>query len=170
MNRPVLVHSGGAAAGRDPGPAEGAVQRFPLQLVTQGAVITTFQTTLFPLAFARGNQVFQAARSLRRRFAAFRAALIPLHPKLVFALARNGQLRELVQDAGSHTMFGLTVSLCGGCGSVWDAPLNVHSQERERIGRKFMGEFRARYLNFARHRGDLRRVLERIVITPASRA
>jgi hypothetical protein len=46
--------------------------------------------------------MFQTARRLHGRLAAFGATLVALHSQLIFALPRNGQTRELVFNALSH--------------------------------------------------------------------
>jgi len=46
--------------------------------------------------------MFQTARRLYGWFAAFGATLVALHSQLIFALPRNGQMRELVFNALSH--------------------------------------------------------------------
>jgi hypothetical protein len=48
--------------------------------------------------------MFQTARRLHGRFAAFGATLVALHSQLIFALPRNGQMRELVFNALSHDL------------------------------------------------------------------
>jgi hypothetical protein len=73
-----------------------------LQFVAESAVITAFEPALFSLAFARFYQVFQTTRSLDRLLTALRAPLVSLHTQLIFSLARNSQIRELVFDAFSH--------------------------------------------------------------------
>jgi hypothetical protein len=73
-----------------------------LQFVTEGAVVTALEATLFSLAFAGFYQVFQTTRALNGLLTAFRATLVPLHAQLIFSLARNSQIRELVFNAFSH--------------------------------------------------------------------
>jgi hypothetical protein len=73
-----------------------------LQLVTESAVITAFESAFLALPFACFYQVFQATRPLHGRLTALRAPLVPLHAQLIFSLARNGQRREFVFDAFSH--------------------------------------------------------------------
>jgi hypothetical protein len=73
-----------------------------LKFVAERAVVAAFQTAIAPLAFARSDQMLEAARCLNGRFAAFSATLIALHPKLILALPRNRQMGELVFNASSH--------------------------------------------------------------------
>jgi chromate transport protein ChrA len=73
-----------------------------LQFVTESAVVPAFEATLFSLAFASFYQVFQTTRALDGLLTALRATLVPLHAQLIFSLARNSQIRELVFNAFSH--------------------------------------------------------------------
>ena len=73
-----------------------------LQLVTESAVITAFESAFLALPFAGFYQVFQTTRPLDRWLTALRAPLVSLHPQLIFSLARNSQVCELVFDAFSH--------------------------------------------------------------------
>ena len=49
--------------------------------------------------------MLETARCLHCPLTAFGATLVALHSELVFALPRNGQMRELVFDAFSHDFF-----------------------------------------------------------------
>jgi hypothetical protein len=73
-----------------------------LETVTERVVITALQPAFFTLAFARFDQVFQAARALLGWRAAFGAPIVALHAELVLPLTRNLQVRELVLYAFSH--------------------------------------------------------------------
>ena len=54
------------------------------------------------LALAGFYQMFQTTRPLDGRLTALRAAPVPLHAELIFPLARNRQISELVLNAFSH--------------------------------------------------------------------
>jgi hypothetical protein len=47
--------------------------------------------------------VLQAPGTFRRGFAAFGAAFVALHAQLIFALTRDVQVRELIDNAISHS-------------------------------------------------------------------
>jgi hypothetical protein len=85
-------------------PAGGMSLRGPLgfQLVTQRAVIAALEPPFLSLPLPCLDQVPQTAGSLCRRFPAFRAAAIPLHPELVLPLARNRQPGEFILYRLSH--------------------------------------------------------------------
>jgi hypothetical protein len=91
-----------ARSGRQARPASASDPDRILQPVAQRIVVTALEPALLALAFARDDQVLQAARPPRRRLAALGAAPIPLHPQLVLPLPRYVQLREFVLDACSH--------------------------------------------------------------------
>src|SRR5437773_1777593 len=59
------------------------------QSIAQSAIVAPPETALLSLALARLDQMLEATRSLRGRFAALGATIVALHPQLVFPLARN---------------------------------------------------------------------------------
>jgi len=73
-----------------------------LQLVTECAVVTAFETASPALALAGFHQVLQAAGSLDRRLTALSATLVALHSQLVLPLPGQGQGREFVLYRCSH--------------------------------------------------------------------
>jgi hypothetical protein len=73
-----------------------------LQPVTQRTVVAALEAPLFALTLPCLDQVFQATRTLHRRFAALSAAMVALHSQLVFPLPGNRQASELVFNAFSH--------------------------------------------------------------------
>ena len=73
-----------------------------LQFVTEGIVVTALQATFRPLAFAGDDQVLETTGAMGRGFATFGAFFVALPAHLVFALARNRQVRELVDNKSIH--------------------------------------------------------------------
>ena len=67
-----------------------------LEFVAEGAVVAADESTFFALAFAGFDEVLQATGAHNGFFAAFGAALVALHPELVFALPGNWQVCEFV--------------------------------------------------------------------------
>jgi hypothetical protein len=73
-----------------------------LQFIAQRIVVTSLEAAFLSLPFSGDDQVFQAAGALSGRLAAFRAPFVALSPHLVFSLARDRQMRELVDNKVGH--------------------------------------------------------------------
>ena len=69
------------------------------QLVAQSVQITALQTPFRALALACFHQVLEAPGALGGGLTAFSAPAISLHAELIFALPRDFQVRELVNNA-----------------------------------------------------------------------
>jgi hypothetical protein len=86
------------------GPAAAIERRRGLsfKLVTERIKITAFEAAEGSLALARPDEVFEAPGAFGGRLAAFGAAFVSEHAQLVFALARDLEVRELVFNALVH--------------------------------------------------------------------
>jgi hypothetical protein len=86
------------------GPAAAVERRGGLsfELVTERIEIAALEAAEGSLALARPDEVFEAPGALSGWFAAFGAAFVSEHAQLVFALARDLQVSELVFDALVH--------------------------------------------------------------------
>ncbi len=72
------------------------------QAVAQGVPVAAFEASFGSLAFPGFNQMLEAAGPFRGGFAALGAAFVALHPQLVFALARDFQVRKFVFNPSFH--------------------------------------------------------------------
>jgi hypothetical protein len=91
----------------------GSSGRNSLKFVAEGVQVPAFEAALRALTLPGFDQVFNAARPLGGRGAAFGAAFVPLHAELVFPLSRNLQVRELV----CYSLIHLVSPACSTMGS-----------------------------------------------------
>jgi hypothetical protein len=90
------------ATGTKPRPETSISRSQGLQLIAERAVVTALKAPFLALPLASFDQVFKAPGTLCCGLTAFGAPFVPLHPQLVFALAGDCQVCELVFDASSH--------------------------------------------------------------------